>query len=121
MQEKAPFIYEYYRPLSDWVDLVKVVIQPEEYLNYRIERRFGPSWWLIGQRPQETPKYHWEEVQIGEIGDFDLKRFIEWAKFEHRRGRVGSRITEIKMISVDFDIFNEIAEITKRFGTTEST
>lgn len=105
---KEPFEYEYNRPSSDWFEAVPVKIKPEDYCYFKLERRFGPSWWLIGMNPVEKPKYHWEDKEIGEISPHDLLRFIKWA--EDNRG---SCIVETKAISGDFNILEEIKNLMK--------
>lgn len=106
---KEVFRYEYSRPSSDWVDYESVEIKPDDYYYFKLERRFGPSWWLIGINPVEKPNYHWEEKQIGEIYGHDLFRFIQWAKSDR-----GSRIIEIKAISGEFNILDELSELLQK-------
>ena len=91
----------------DWYESVDVEIKYGDYYYYKIERRFGPSWWLVGRNPVDEPRYHWEETSIGEIGIIDLKRFIEWSK----DGKKGSKITEVRAICSDFNILVEIAAL----------
>jgi hypothetical protein len=106
---KEPFQYQYTRPCLDWFEYVDVKIRPKDYYYFKLERRFGPSWWIIGMNTVEEPNYHWEEKQIGEIDERDLQRFIEWAKDD-----VGSKIIEIHMICSSFDIFEEVGKIIKQ-------
>lgn len=113
---KEPFVYQYTRPSLDWFEYVNVEIKPDDYYYFRLERRFGPSWWLIGMNPKEEPRYHWEDTQIGEISHYDLKRFMKWAKTDK-----GSKLIAIKTICGSFDIFEEIAELLKGYVPTEST
>lgn len=105
---KPNFKYQYTRPSLDWFEYVDVDIAPDDYYYFKLQRRFGPSWWIIGMNPVDEPEYHWEEKQIGQIGNSDLRNFIEWAKTEH-----GSKITEINMLCGSFDIFKEIAPYTR--------
>jgi len=104
--KKDPFEFEYTVPCLDWYEVKKVVLNEDDYYYFRLERRFGPSWWLIGMSPKDEPNYHREETQIGEIYDRDVKKFIEWAKQEH-----GSRLIHIKAICSDFDIIEEIKKL----------
>lgn len=104
--DKEPFSYKYTRPCLDWFDWVSVEIKHDDYCYFRIERRFGPSWWLIGMNPKDEPKYHWEDTEIGKIGDLDLRRFIEWAKSKN-----GSKIIEVKAISGSFNIIEEVLKL----------
>lgn len=107
--EKEPFKYTYTRPSLDWYENVDVEIKWDDHYYFKLSRRFGPSWWLIGTSPVEEPRYHWEETSIGEISITDLRRFIEWAKDEHG----GSRITGVNAICGSFDILKEITELLK--------
>ena len=104
--EKGVFKFEYTKPALDWFDIIEVEIKPDEYCYYRIERRFGPSWWLIGMNPVNEPEYHWKEKQIGSISEKDLARFIKWAETD-----IGSNIIEIKAISGSFNILKEIEKL----------
>ena len=105
---KESFKYKYTKPCLDWFEWVSVEIKPNDYCYFRIERRFGPSWWLIGMNPKDEPKYHWQEIQIGEISDHDLQKFIEWARSEN-----GSKIIAVKAICGTFDIIKEISRFVK--------
>lgn len=103
---KEPFSFSYTQPFSDWYRTIDVVIKPDDYYYFKIERRFGPSWWLIGSNPKNEPKYHWEYTQIGEMSERTLKRFIEWAKDDK-----GSKIIEFNAISGEFNILEEMIKI----------
>lgn len=109
-KDKEPFVFTYTKPLLDWYETIKVEIKPEDYYYFHLERRFGRTWWLVGCNPVDKPNYHWENTVLGEIGteisNYDVKRFIEWAKTDG-----GSRITQINVISGSFDIFKEIENI----------
>lgn len=119
--EKAAFRFEYTRPTYDWYETVKVEIKPSDYHYFRIERRYGPSWWLIGMNPpaKDTNDYRWKETQIGEIRKNDLIRFIEWAKTDNCI-KNGSRIAEVKAISCEFDILSDIAELLRSADTCKA-
>ena len=104
-QKKEPFKFEYTVPSLDWFDIVKVELQPDDYYYFKLERRYGPSWWLIGKNPPAAgaTDYRWTEKSLGQISDGDLVRFVEWAKCDFG----GSRIIEIAAISGSFDILRE--------------
>lgn len=103
---KEAFSFAYTIPTYDWFERVQVEIKPDEYEAFGLERRFGPSWWIIGKKILK-PTYHWEEKSLGEINNYDLKRFVEWAKNDVG----GSDIVEIKMICSSFDVFKEVLNI----------
>lgn len=104
--DKESFKYSYNKTVSDWYEEIHVEIKPDDYLYFRIELRYGPSWWLYGMKVEEKPKYRWVHTEIGSIFEWDLKRFMEWAT----DGK-GSRIIEIKTMGSDFDIIREISKL----------
>ena len=109
--KKEPFNFKYIRPCLDWFDTKEVIINDDDYYYFKIQRRFGPSWWLIGSNPpKDRNKYKWSETELGEIYEYDLKRFIEWAK--NKDG--SSRITEINAICGSFNIIDEITKLQQK-------
>ena len=106
---KAPFKFSYTQPSLDWFETINVEIKPDDYYYFKLQRRYGPDWWLIGQNPppENSTHYEWSETDIGKISNRDLMRFIDWAKFDGS----GSKIVEISVISGALDIFNEIEDI----------
>jgi hypothetical protein len=105
---KESFKYQYTRPCLDWFEYVPIEIKPDDYYYFKLERRFGPSWWIIGTNPVDEPKRHWEEKVIGEIDKRTLLNFIKWCETEY-----GSKITEIHAISGSFNIIKEIESLLK--------
>lgn len=103
---REAFIFQSVEPCLDWFSYKKHEIKEEDYTYFKLNRRYGPSWWLYGMKTVDEPTYHWEETEIGEISNADLSRFIEWAKTEH-----GSRIVKVDMISSSFDVFAEIGNL----------
>lgn len=106
IKDKKSFEFTSIVPCLDWYDEVHHTIKENDYTYFKLDRRYGPSWWLYGMKIVEKPHYHWEETEIGEIRDGDLHRFIEWAKTEY-----GNRIIDIHMLSGAFDIFNVVGEL----------
>ena len=112
---KEPFKFSYNVPSLDWYETKNVTINPEDYYYFTLERRFGPSWWLVGKNLKEKPNYHWETEQIGELErPSDLIKFIKWAETEK-----GSKITEVRAISGDFNIIKEILKLGKSLEEKE--
>lgn len=108
IKKKEPFKFTYTYPSLDWYGCKDIVINDEDYYYFKIERRFGSSWWLIGSNPpKDKNKFEWTETQLGEIETYDLKRFIKWAKNEDG----SSRITEVNAISGSFNIIDEILKL----------
>ena len=104
--KKETFNFSYSEPYMDWFITKNVSLEEDTYYYYKIEKRFGDSWWLIGTNPVEKPKYHWDETQIGRLSESDLKRFIKWASNDS-----GSKIIEVMAICGSFNIIDEITKI----------
>lgn len=115
---KEPFKFEYTMPSLDWYDIIKVEIKPDDYTYFKLSRRYGHSWWLVGTNPpsEGAKDYRWTEKEIGRISDRDLVRFIEWAKNDHG----GSNLIEISAISGSFDILKEIEKMNRRVKEAET-
>ena len=110
--KKEPFRFEYTNPSLDWYDIVKVVIQPGDYAWFKLELRFGNSWWLVGMNPPKSdykPSYLWDETDLGRVSNHDIIRFIKWAECSFH----GNRLVEIKAISNSLNIVNEVAKLVK--------
>jgi len=107
--DKGSFRFVYTRPSLDWFETVNVEIKPDDYYYFKLERRFGPNWWLIGKNPppENSTHYEWSETDIGRISHRDIARFIDWAKFDGG----GSKLVEISAISGSFDILKEIENL----------
>lgn len=108
--QQEPFCFEYTKPCLDWYDIVKVKINHGDYTWFKLELRYGNSWWLVGMNPPKSdykPSYIWDETDIGEIGRSDIIRFIKWAECCFH----GNRIVEIKAISNSLNIVNEFAKL----------
>ena len=103
---KKAFEFDENKPCLDWFITERHIINDEDYTYFKLERRYGPSWWLIGMKTVDEPAYHWEETVIGRIFDGDLARFIEWAKTTY-----GNRIVNINVLSGSFDIFAEVGKL----------
>lgn len=104
--KKEKFIFIWTRPCLDWFEQKTIELEEGSYVYYKIQRRFGPSWWIIGINFVGEHKYHREETQIGEINTCDLKRFMYWCKIDG-----GSKIIEISAIGGNFDIIEEIKKL----------
>ena len=110
--QNEPFRFEYTKPSLDWYEIVKVEIQPKEYAWFKLELRFGNTWWLVGMNSPKSdyePSYLWDETDLGRIGSHDIIRFIKWAECSFH----GNRLVEIKAISNSLNVVNEIAKLAK--------
>lgn len=104
-QTNKDFTYTYTRPSLDWFESVNVTIKNDDYMYFELQRRYGPSWWLIGLKQIDNP-YGFERIEIGQIPEAIVSKFIDWTKTGN-----GNRITTITAISGSFDIFKEISNI----------
>ena len=103
---KAPFKFSYTQPSLDWFETINVEIKPDDYYYFKLQRRYGPDWWLIGQNPppENSTRYEWSETELGRISCRDIAKFVEWARIDGG----GSKIVEISAISGSFDLLREI-------------
>ena len=78
---KAPFKFSYTQPSLDWFETINVEIKPDDYYYFKLQRRYGPDWWLIGQNPppENSTRYEWSETELGKISCRDIAKFVEWA------------------------------------------
>lgn len=109
---KEPFRFEYTMPSLDWYEICKVEIQPDDYVYFELQRRYGQEWWLVGKNPppENSGDYRWTTKTIGRISTRDIARFVEWAKTDLG----GSRITNISAISGAIDLMLEIKNLLSR-------
>ena len=108
-QKKESFKFKYMMPSLDWYEIIEAEIKPDDYCYFKLNRRYGPTWWLIGKNPPaaNAKDYNWTETTIGKMSERDIARFIEWAKCEYG----GSRLVEISAISGSFDILREVEKL----------
>lgn len=110
--KKSPFEFRWTVPMLDWFEWKKASVNFDDYDAFKLVRRYGPTWWLIGLNVQETP-YKIIETEIGELAtkysNENVKRFIEWAKIDNVR----SKLVEISVISTSFDLVKEIGDLLK--------
>lgn len=102
---KVAFEFDEYKPFLDWYTVEHHIINWDDYNYFKLVFRFGPSCWLYGVKRLEN-QYRYEEKEIGEIFEGDLKRFVEWAKTDR-----GSRILDISVISSTIDIFKQVKKL----------
>ena len=110
-KENGPFLYSYVdTPPDGGCHTIFGMIRPDEYTCFRLERRFGLTWWLVGLKLTDDDKgQYWTEEQICELRDQNLYKFIEWAKSPW-----GSKITEVKALSTEFNIIDDICDLVRR-------
>ena len=104
--DKNTIEFVLYEPVHGGYSSKLVKLEQDTYTYYRVERRYGPSWWLIGINHTESGM---EEEQIGRLTDDQLKKFINWSKF----GDIDSKIVSVKAISGTFDVASDLVELMK--------
>lgn len=109
-KDNEPFLYSYIDASSGHCNNIFGLIRPDEYTCFRLERRFGLTWWLVGLKLTDDDKgQYWTEEQICELRGQNLYKFIEWAKSPW-----GSKITEVKALSTEFNIIDDICDLVRR-------
>ena len=108
--EKEPFNFSYTEPTLDWYRDVHVEIKWEDYLYFKVERRFGPSWWLIGYQ-KEDGRFEHRAVTLGSMNEGCLRKFIKWCEFPDATNRTCSKLIEISAISTGFNLMQEIEKL----------
>ena len=107
---KEPFRFSYNTISLDWYDTINVEVKWEDYLYFKIQRRFGPSYWLLGYKDDDGRIKH-KEIEIGELSSRDLGRFVKWSEYITPFHQVGSKLIGINVISPSMNLFNAIKEI----------
>ena len=110
---KKPFKFTYTKPSLDWYEDVDVSIAYDEYQYLILERRYGDSWWVIGEKYIEE-KEKWAYEQIGEIRERGIPRLVEWAEFTNRFGHQISILREIRAIDGCLNPIREFMRIMSR-------
>ena len=109
-EKKESFKFSYTEPCMDWYKTIDVEIKPDDYICFKLKRRYHPFWFLVGSKPSKEDDLKWEDTELGWIGYPSLRDFIEWAKLEHG----GSRIVEISAISGSLNILEEVKNLIER-------
>ena len=81
---KEPFVFEYNTPSLDWYTTVHVEIKCDEYLYFKIQYRFGGTYWLMGYKEKDG-RFEREEVTIGQLNRYDLGKFVKWCEFDNEK------------------------------------
>lgn len=106
-QNKEPFLLEYTAPLLDWYTTVRVEIKWDEYHYFKIQYRFGSTYWLMGYKEKDG-RFEREEVTIGRIYRSDLGKFIKWCEYDDGRS---SKLIGVSVISTGMNITKIMKEI----------
>lgn len=112
---KEPFVFEYTMPSLDWYVTIHKEIEWEDYLYFKIQYRFGPSYWLMGYKEKDG-RIEREEVEIGRLDRGFLGKFVKWCEFNDGY-RTCSKLIGISVISTGMnvlDVFGEIQKAAKR-------
>lgn len=108
--EKDPFRFSYNTPSLDWYITINVEVKWEDYLYFKIQRRFGPSYWLIGYKNEDGRIKH-REVEIGELSKRDISRFVKWSEYTTPFNQTGSKLIGVSVITTGMNIADAIKEI----------
>ena len=104
---KEPFVFEYTEPSLDWYTTVHVEIKWDEYLYFKIQYRFGGTYWLMGYK-EKNGRFEREEVTIGQLRRYDLGKFVECCEFDNGKS---SKLIGVSVISTGMNIRKIMGEI----------
>lgn len=108
--DKEPFRFSYNTPSLDWYITINVEVKWKDYLYFKIQRRFGPSYWLLGYQKEDKRIKH-REVEIGELSKRDLGRFVKWSEYTTPFNQTCSKLIGVSVISTGMNLFDAIKEI----------
>ena len=111
MGNKAPFCFSYTSPSLDWYIVKDVEIEWNDYLYFKIQYRFGKSYWLMGYKEKDG-RIEREEVEIGELTRGFLGKFVKWCEYDDGY-RTCSKLIGISVISTGMNILGVVSEIQK--------
>ena len=106
---KEPFRFYYFVPSLDWYNVENVEIKWEEYLYFKIQYRFGGTYWLLGYREKDG-RIEREEVEIGKLSKSFLGKFVKWCEFDYGFGTC-SKLIGLSVISTGMNILDVAREI----------
>lgn len=118
MTNKKPFRFYYTVPSLDWYGVEKVEIEWEEYLYFKIQYRFGQTYWLMGYKEKDG-RMKREEVEIGRLSRGFLGEFVKWCEFNDGY-RTCSKLIGISVISTGMNILDVFGEIQKAAKSAEA-
>ena len=110
MSGKEPFVFEYTMPTLDWYTTIRKEVKWDEYLYFKIEYRFGSSYWLIGYKDIDG-RFARKEEEIGELREKYLGKFIQWCKYPH-----GNKLIGISVISTGMNILDMMKKMIEAEG-----
>lgn len=108
MKLKESFKFYINEPYFDWFKTKEIVIEPEEYAWFELQRRFDSTWYLMGlNKDKVTGKL--ESKEIGVLGrenrNVVVKEFIEWSGNKLIKiTSIGGGINLIKSIKVLLEV-----------------
>ena len=114
IKSKPPFTFEYLKPYLDWYKTEHVSITYGDYMYLKLQRRYGPSWWLIGSNYNEKLD-KWEETSIGEIYDCDIPRLVEWASYETEYHSKHSILTSVSGFDTCLNAIDEFIKLMSKW------
>lgn len=107
---KESFKFSYNIPSLDWYTTKNVEIEWDDYAYFKLEYRYGDTYWLIGYtKPGQS-----YAKELGEISKNDLDRFIKWCEFDYPDNyHKGNKLVDISVISTGMNIISVIQDIIK--------
>lgn len=111
MENKEPFSFCYNVPSLDWYETKNVEIEWDEYLYFKIQYRFGQTYWLMGYKKKDG-RIERKEVEIGEITRGFLGKFVKWCEYDDGY-RTCSKLIGVSVISTGMNILAVVSEIQK--------
>lgn len=111
MGDKEPFRFYYNVPSLDWYITENVEIKWDEYLYFKIQYRFGQTYWLMGYKEKDG-RFEREEVEIGQLARGFLGKFVKWCEY-YDGYRTCSKLIGISVISTEMNIIKVFNEIQK--------
>lgn len=109
--DKEPFRFCYNVPSLDWYETENVEIEWDEYLYFKIQYRFGQTYWLMGYKEKDG-RFEREEVEIGQLTKLYLGKFVKWCEFDDGY-RICSKLIGVSVISTGMNILKVFEEIQK--------
>lgn len=106
---KEHFCFSYNTPTLDWYTTIKVSINWDDYSYFKIERRYGPSYWVLGFKKSENTKPI--QIDLGEISKYDLVKFIKWCEYSPFDTYISSKLIGFSVISTSMNITDMINDI----------
>lgn len=98
------FKYKIAKPFLDYYSIETIEIKPNQFDVLIIERRYGPSWWLLGYKYNKEQE-KWDETQIEEIYVDDIAKLIKWCNEYKIRFTARPLTSDLDIIKPCYEIY----------------